>query len=164
MGPAPAALIRDRYKSDNTELRSIAAMSLGYARDDKGLVYGLQAQMAFEDAGVWQRNLTFLGDGEAEFTCPSCSEELLLNLEKPPCRVGSYADELLAPAASHRWSRPERHMRAGSCASLVRRDVRLLLRSLRFSLAARSARDFAHLSASRALWPETHSHQRRVNA
>src|SRR3954449_8387964 len=139
MGPAPAALNRDRYKSDNTELRSIAARSLGYARDDKNLVYGLQAQMAFETPACGNATspssatATATATATADFTCPSCSEKLLLNLDEPPCRVGSFADAFLAPAASHRWSRPERHMRAGSCASLVRRDLRLLLRSLRFS-------------------------------
>jgi hypothetical protein len=53
--------------------------------------------MAFEDGGVWQRHLEAVADGEAEFECPSCSEALLLGLERRPFRVTSFTDGSLEP-------------------------------------------------------------------
>src|SRR4051812_28593841 len=106
------------------------------------------------DAGVWQRNLTFLGhgdgDGEAEFTCPSCSEKLLLNLDEPPCRVDSFADELLC-AGGVTPLEPPRKTHESRVLRLAREAGRAIVaEKLAVLLAARSARDFAHLSASRA--------------
>jgi hypothetical protein len=55
--------------------------------------------MAFEDGGVWQRNLECLADGELSFECSSCGEDLLLGLDDLEFRVASFADALLAPTA-----------------------------------------------------------------
>ena len=99
-GPEPPAVIRQRYESAVSGLRAIAEENLSHARDDTEFVYGLQALMAFENGGVWQRNLHFIADDEAEFGCPACAEDLLLNLDTPPFRVRSFADASLAPTAA----------------------------------------------------------------
>ena len=46
---------------------------------------------------MWQRNLYCLADGEAELECPSCGEDLLLNLDSPKFCVHSFADAALPP-------------------------------------------------------------------
>lgn len=97
--PEDPVVVRRRYDHALAELRTPAARNLQHARDDTEFVYGLQALMAFEDGGPWQRNLDHLADGEAPLECPSCSEFLLLNLDNPQPQIASYSDASLAPTA-----------------------------------------------------------------
>lgn len=55
--------------------------------------------MAFEDGGVWQRELHALADGELQLACPSCEEHLLLGLGGPAFDLESFADGSLALSA-----------------------------------------------------------------
>ena len=98
-GPEPSAAIRQRYEDAVSGLRAVAERNLRHAADDTDFVYGLQALMAFENGGVWQRNLHFLANGEAEFACPSCAEQLLLDLDARPFAVRSFVDASLEPTA-----------------------------------------------------------------
>jgi hypothetical protein len=90
-GPEATDVVRARYAAELAELRDIADRCLPLAADDIEFVYGLQALMAFENGGPWQRNLHVLADGEASLECPSCAEDLLLNLDAPPFEVRSFA-------------------------------------------------------------------------
>jgi len=98
-GPEDSALVRQRYEHELTDLRAVAARNLQHAKDDIEFVYGLQALMAFENGGVWQRKLVWLANGEAELDCPSCDEHLLLDLDGPDLQVASFADTSFAPTA-----------------------------------------------------------------
>jgi hypothetical protein len=98
-GPEESALVRQRYEHELADLRAVAARNLHHAKDDIEFVYGLQVLMAFENGGVWQRNLHYLASGEAELECPSCGEHLLLGLDGPDFEVASFADASLAPTA-----------------------------------------------------------------
>jgi hypothetical protein len=98
-GPENPALVRQRYEHELADLRTVAARNLQHAKDDIEFVYGLQALIAFENGGVWQRGLDQLANGEAELDCPSCSEHLLLDLEGPEFQMASFADASLAPTA-----------------------------------------------------------------
>ena len=91
-GPESGTVVRQRYASEISTLRTIASQNLAHAADDTEFVYGLQALAAFEDAGVWQRSLSSLADGEVQLDCPSCTEALLLDLGGPPFLVGSSGD------------------------------------------------------------------------
>jgi hypothetical protein len=95
-GPEDAAVVRRRYEQEVADLRAVATRNLQHTKDDTEFVYGLQALMAFEDGGLWQRNLHHLADGEASLACPSCGEDLLMNLDSTEPRVASFADASLA--------------------------------------------------------------------
>jgi hypothetical protein len=95
-GPEDSASVRQRYEHELADLRTVAAANLQHASDDADFVYGLQALMAFEDGGVWQRNLQLLPDGELELDCPSCDEHLLVELDSMDALVESFADGSLA--------------------------------------------------------------------
>lgn len=97
-GPGDSASVRQRYANEIADLRTAAARNLQHAIDDTDFVYGLQALMAFEDGGVWQRNLHYLANGELELDCPSCDEHLLLGMDGPEFRLESFADGSLAPS------------------------------------------------------------------
>jgi hypothetical protein len=94
-GPEDSASVRQRYEKELADLRALASQSLRHAKDDTDFVFGLQALMAFEDGGVWQRNLECVPSGELELECPSCGEQLLLDLDSP--EVASFGDDSLAP-------------------------------------------------------------------
>jgi hypothetical protein len=98
-GPEDPALVRQRYEQELTDLRALAAANLQYAKDDIEFVYGLEVLMAFEDGGVWQRNLSCLANGEAEIDCPSCDEHLLVDLDGSDFQVASFTDASLASTA-----------------------------------------------------------------
>ena len=98
-GPEEKAIVRQRYAHELADLRTVATRNLRHATGDTDFVYGLQALMAFEDGGIWQRTLDCLANGEASLECPSCGEDLLLNLDSPMPRVASFADASLAPTA-----------------------------------------------------------------
>ena len=94
-GPEDSASVRLRYESEVAGLRAVAALNLQDAKDDPDFVYGLQALMAFEDGGAWQRRLHCLADGELELDCPSCAEHLLVDLDGQDYRAQSFADDSL---------------------------------------------------------------------
>ncbi|MFG1820432.1 hypothetical protein ACGFIF_42215 [Kribbella sp. NPDC049174] len=98
-GPEDTAVVRRRYAHEVADLRIVAARNLQHATGDTEFVYGLQALMTFEDGGVWQRTLDRLANGEASLECPSCGEDLLLNLDSRKPRVVSFADASLASTA-----------------------------------------------------------------
>jgi hypothetical protein len=98
-GPEDNAVIRRCYEREVADLRTVATRNLRHATDDAEFVYGLQALMAFEDGGIWQRTLDCLANGEVTLECPSCAEDLLLNLDSPKPRVASFADASLSPTA-----------------------------------------------------------------
>jgi hypothetical protein len=99
-GPEDTVAVRQRYEHEVADLRAVASRNLQHARDDTEFVYGLQALMAFEDGGVWQRTLDYLADGEASLECPSCGEDLLLSLDDPTPLVSSFSDASLTPTAA----------------------------------------------------------------
>jgi hypothetical protein len=98
-GPEESALVRQRYAHELADLRAVAARNLQHAKGDTEFVYGLQVLMAFENGGIWQRNLHYLANGEAELDCPSCDEHLLLDLDGPDFEMASFADASLASTA-----------------------------------------------------------------
>jgi hypothetical protein len=105
-GPTDAATVRLHYTRELSSLRIVAAANLRHAEDDTDFLYGLQALMAFEDGGVWQRHLCRLADGELEVDCPACDEHLLVNLDLPVATAESFADGSLPPTTLTRISEP----------------------------------------------------------
>jgi len=73
--------VRQAYATEIAELRIVAARQLELASNDTEFIYALEALMAFEDGGIWQRALTHLADGELPLECPSCQESILVDLE-----------------------------------------------------------------------------------
>lgn len=63
-GPEDAAVIRDRFATEVRQLGVIAERCVELADDDVEFIYGLETLAAFEDGGVWSRNLSYLADGE----------------------------------------------------------------------------------------------------
>lgn len=82
-GPSEAVALKESHSSTLTRMRDSAERNLAHARNDTEFIYGLQALMAFEDGGVWQRNLDHLADGELRFDCPHCGAYLLEDLAGP---------------------------------------------------------------------------------
>jgi hypothetical protein len=93
-GPEDRAVVRRRYGREIAEFHAVAERNLQHARDDMYFVYGLQALMAFEDGGVWQSDLEYLVNGEAALQCPSCDEDLLVDLDSPEPQLTSSSDDL----------------------------------------------------------------------
>jgi hypothetical protein len=91
-GADEATAVRRRYEDELGVLREVAERNLAHADGDVEFVYGLQALMAFEDRGVWQRHLESLADGELSLECPSCGDDLLMPLDGPEFHVASFAD------------------------------------------------------------------------
>jgi hypothetical protein len=85
-GPTDSSVVRQEYSDTVTRLRALAEQNLALAKGDVEFVYGLQALMAFEDGGVWQRYLNHVADGELPVECPKCREFLILDLEVPSTR------------------------------------------------------------------------------
>jgi hypothetical protein len=56
-GPSDPAAVRQQHPDALRRLRDLAERNLAFADGDVEFVYGLEALMAFEDGGVWQRNL-----------------------------------------------------------------------------------------------------------
>ena len=63
-GPADLALRRQQHADTLRRLHDLAYRNLALAEGDAEFVYGLQALMAIEDGGVWQRHLHHVADGE----------------------------------------------------------------------------------------------------
>jgi hypothetical protein len=100
-GPRDPAEVRTEWAVAIDRLHDLAEHNLPLAADDTEFVYGLQALLAFEDGGVWQRRLNHVADGEVPLECPHCTEFLLLNLEGPEYLLADYSDASVAPTPVH---------------------------------------------------------------
>jgi hypothetical protein len=80
-GPTDPAIVRAEHAETVARLRDLAERNLSLADGDVEFLYGLQAVMAFEDGGVWQRQLSHVADGELPVVCPQCGTFLLLDLD-----------------------------------------------------------------------------------
>ncbi|GGM90322.1 hypothetical protein GCM10009721_14710 [Terrabacter tumescens] len=96
-GPRPGADVRRDHPEHVANLRALAESSLALADDDTEFVYGLQALMAFEDGGVWQRCLDHLADGEMPMTCPACHATLVLDLSSEASTLADLHDGSVPP-------------------------------------------------------------------
>ncbi|MGW7682483.1 hypothetical protein ACWGID_17205 [Kribbella sp. NPDC054772] len=83
--------MRRQYAREIGVLRDLAERNLALAESDTEFVYALQALLAFEDGGVWQRNLDSIAAGELSLQCPNCAEDLLLSLDE--FTTGTWGDE-----------------------------------------------------------------------
>lgn len=90
--PAEGVDVRQQHAQELSLLRDLTERNLALAANDTEFIYGLQALMAFEDGGVWQRELNHLADGELPLECPSCGEFLLLNLNGPEFTLANVSD------------------------------------------------------------------------
>jgi hypothetical protein len=95
--PSDTAAVRQQHPETLRRLRDLAERNLAFADGDVEFIYGLQALMAFEDGGVWQRNLNYLADGDLPLECPSCHEILLLNLDGPEFTMTNDTDDSTSP-------------------------------------------------------------------
>lgn len=75
--------------------------------------------MAFEDGGVWQRNLNHVADGELPVECPSCRDFLILDLDGPEHTLASYSDSSV-PATPVRPADPDEGSVGGRILELSR--------------------------------------------
>jgi hypothetical protein len=96
-GPSDSAPARQRHPDSLRRLRDVAERNLAFTDDDVEFIYGLQALMAFEDGGVWQRNLNHLTDGDLPLECPSCHELLLFDLGGPEFSMRNDTDDSIPP-------------------------------------------------------------------
>lgn len=96
-GPADSVVVRDENAGVIARLRDLAAANLSLADGDVEFVYALQALMAFEDGGVWQRQLTHVADGELPFDCPRCGEFLVLRLDESEPTLANDSDASATP-------------------------------------------------------------------
>lgn len=87
----------ERFAPEIQALHAIALRNLDAADSDGDFIYGLQAVMAFENGGMWQRNLNHLADGELPFDCPGCAEFMLLDLDGPTYTLTDFSDGSLTP-------------------------------------------------------------------
>lgn len=99
-GPRGRADVRLEHAATIAGLRGIAERSLAWAQSDADFVYAVQALVAFEGRGPWQRQLSALVDGELEFECPRCGEDLLLDLEAGTYSVTSFSDGSCVPTTA----------------------------------------------------------------
>lgn len=103
--PADGVDVRQQHAQELHALRDLAERNLTLAVNDTEFIYGLQALMAFEDGGVWQRELNHLADGELPLECPSCAEFLLLSLDRSEFAVTHFGDAA-APATAVQPAKP----------------------------------------------------------
>jgi hypothetical protein len=96
-GPTDPVVVRHEYADTVTRLRGLADQNLALADGDVEFIYGLQALMAFEDGGVWQRHLNHVADGELPVECPKCRELLILDLESPEHTLANFSDNSVSP-------------------------------------------------------------------
>jgi predicted RNA-binding Zn-ribbon protein involved in translation (DUF1610 family) len=80
-GPRRPTDVRDEFADAVQVLRRVAERHLIGASDDTDFVYIVQALLATEGDSVWARNLDLLADGEVEFACRRCAEQVLISCE-----------------------------------------------------------------------------------
>jgi hypothetical protein len=100
-GPLDSAEVRSQWAAALGRLQELAQHNLPLAAGDAEFVYGLQALLAFQNGGVWQRRLDHVADGELPLECPRCDEFLLLNLEGPEYLLTNCSDASAAPTPVH---------------------------------------------------------------
>jgi hypothetical protein len=108
-GPTDPVLRRQQHADTLRRLHDLAYRNLPLAEGDTEFVYGLQALMAFEDGGVWQRHLNHVADGELPLECPNCGELLILNLDGPEYTLASYTDGSIPPTPVRPYEPPMVH-------------------------------------------------------
>jgi hypothetical protein len=91
-GPETPDAIRSRYPESVASLNRQAKRNLALAATTTEFVYGLQALVATEATTVWARRLESITDGEAEFSCSQCGEQVLVDLVTTPARAKSFED------------------------------------------------------------------------
>lgn len=96
-GPEDPAAVRLRYEGELAVLRDAAERNLALADGEAEFVYALQALMAFEDGGVWQRHLHSLADAELSLECPGCGGPLLMPLDGPEVTMTRLDDSSSTP-------------------------------------------------------------------
>lgn len=96
-GPREYLDARRHWADTLDRLHDLARRNLPLAADDTEFIYGLQALLAFENGGVWQRQLNHVADGELPVECPHCNEFLLLDLDGPDYLLSNYSDASVAP-------------------------------------------------------------------
>lgn len=99
-GPRDLDDVRLEHAATIAGLRAIAEQNLACAQSDADFVYAVQTLMAFEGRGPWQRQFSALVDGELEFECPRCGEDLLLDLEAGTYDVTSFSDGSCLPTTA----------------------------------------------------------------
>lgn len=99
-GPRDLADVRSEHAVTIARLRDLAERNLAWAQSDADFVYAVQALMAFEGRGAWQRELSALVDGELGFECPRCGEDLLLDLEGGTYSATSFSDGSCLPTTA----------------------------------------------------------------
>ena len=97
-GPVDPVDVRARWATTLGRLHVIAERNLPLAADDTEFIYGLQAVLAFQDAGVWQRHLNHVADGELPLECPHCGELLVLALAGTEPVLANFTDASVAPS------------------------------------------------------------------
>jgi hypothetical protein len=96
-GPSGTAVVRHQYSDALQRLCDLTDRNFALAGRGVEFIYGLQALMAFEDGGVWRRNLDHLADGELPLDCPSCGEYLHVNLDGSAYAMTNFSDSSIAP-------------------------------------------------------------------
>ena len=96
-GPSDSSVARHEHADALLLMHQLAEHNLSQVTGDVDFIYALQALMAFEDGGVWQRNLDHLADGELPLECPSCREFLILRLSEPDPSLAVYGDHTPTP-------------------------------------------------------------------
>ncbi|QSR30891.1 hypothetical protein CFI00_10370 [Nocardioides sp. S5] len=79
-GPVAPDVVRHQHAGAIRRLCELAERNLPHASTDTELIHALQALVAFEDLGVWQRHLEGLADGALPLTCPRCGAFLVADL------------------------------------------------------------------------------------
>ena len=80
-GPQRPDEVRAKFADAVRVLRGVAERQVRDASDDTDFVYKVQALLATEGDSVWARNLGRLANGEVEFACLECAEQLLASCE-----------------------------------------------------------------------------------
>ena len=98
-GPVAPDVVRREHAETIRRLLTLAEANLPRASTDIELVHALQALLAFEDAGTWQRHLDGLADGELPLTCPQCGAFLVVDLtgDEPHVRDDTDASVATTP-------------------------------------------------------------------
>jgi len=91
--PEGAEQLRGRYAAETSRLHDFAERCAERATDDIEFAYAVETLAAFEDRGVWSRNLGYLADGELQRECHRCSAHLLIELDELPATVTVWTEQ-----------------------------------------------------------------------
>jgi hypothetical protein len=164
-GPIDPAVVRREHANTITRLRALADRNLALADGDIEFVYGLQALMAFEDGGVWQRQLNHVADGELPAECPNCREFLILDLAGPEHTLANYTDKSVLPTPVRPADPPDDGSVAGRLLALSRGAGRSEVATLlRYALGSATCPNCgtAFGLADALTWPATNARICRI--